>query len=120
MLGKIAIVGKGDSVLVFKAAGVSAFAAEDERKAREILRKIAQEYQVIFLTEDLARALGDFLKRFDEGPYPVVLAIPSEQGSDGYGYEQIRGAMERALGADILFHGASVEDGKKGDGGQKE
>lgn len=103
MTGKIAIVGDGDSVMVFKAAGVATFAAESEKKARDVLRKAAQEYEVIFLTEELARLLGDFLKRFDESPYPVVLTIPSGKGSAGYGDELLKSAMERALGVDILF-----------------
>lgn len=104
MNGKIAIVGDGDSITVFKAVGVSAFAAEDEKKAREILRKIAKEYQIIFLTENLARPLGEFLKRFDEEAYPVVLSVPGADGSTGYGNEILKTAMERALGVDILFH----------------
>lgn len=89
--------------MVFKAAGVATFPAEDEKKAREVLRKVARDYQVIFLTEELARALGDFLKRFDEEPYPVVLTIPSSKGSGGYGDEMLKKAMDRALGVDILF-----------------
>ena len=103
MTGKMAIVGS-DGIMVFKAAGVDAFLAEDEKKAREILRKIAKEYQIIFLTEDLARELTEFLKRFDEEPYPVVVSIPSGE-SNGYGMEVLKRAMERALGVDILFHG---------------
>lgn len=103
MNGKMAIVGNGDEIMVFKAAGVSTFPAEDEKKAREILRKIAKEYQIIFLTENLARSLQAFLKRFDEEPYPVVLSIPSGDSS-GYGMEVLKNAMERALGVDILFH----------------
>ena len=55
MKGKMAIVGDGDSIMVFKAAGVATFPAEDEKKAREVLRKVAKEYQIIFLTENLAR-----------------------------------------------------------------
>ena len=51
MTGKIAIIGDGDSITVFKAAGVAAFAAEDETKARDALRKAAKEYRIIFLTE---------------------------------------------------------------------
>ena len=102
MTGKCAIVGDGDSIMVFKAAGVDAFPCDDAKKAREILRSIAGEYQVIFLTEELARALGDFLKRFDEEPYPVILPVPSNKGSTGYGDEVLRSAMERALGVDIL------------------
>lgn len=102
MLGKTAIVGDGDSITVFKAAGVDAFPASDEKQAREILRKIAKDYKFIFLTEELARQTADFLKRFDEEPYPVVLAIPSKDGPTGYGAEALRLAAERALGVDIL------------------
>ena len=104
MTGNMAIVGDGDSIMVFKAAGVAAFPAENEGKAREILRRIAKDYQIIFLTEELARPLADFLKRFDEAPYPVVLGVPSKKGSTGYGVETLKNAMERALGVDILFN----------------
>lgn len=101
MTGKMAIVGDGDSIMVFKAAGVATFPAADDRKARDVLRKIASEYQIIFITEDLARKLNDFLKRFDEEPYPIVLPIPTGNG-ESYGEELLRSAMERALGVDIL------------------
>jgi V/A-type H+-transporting ATPase subunit F len=104
MTGKMAFVGDGDSIMVFKAAGVATFAAENEKSARDILRKIAKEYQIIFLTEELARPLSEFLKRFDEEPYPVVLSVPSKNGSSGYGEEMLKSAMERALGVDILFN----------------
>ena len=104
MKGKIAMVGDGDSITVFKAAGVATFPAETEAKARDILRKIAREYKIIFLTEELARPLTEFLKRFDEEAYPVVLSIPSKSGSTGYGAEVLKSAMERALGVDILFN----------------
>ncbi len=105
MTGKMAIVGNGDSIMVFKAAGVATFPAQDEKKAREVLRKIAAEYKIIFLTEELYKPLGDFLKRFDEEPYPVVLVIPSGKGQTTYGEEFLKSAMERALGVDILFNG---------------
>lgn len=103
MTGKMAIVGEGDGIMVFRAAGVDAFPASDEKHARDILRRIAPEYSIIFLTEELARGLEEFLKRFDETPYPVILSIPSGKGETGYGDEILRKAMERALGVDILF-----------------
>lgn len=104
MTGKMAIVGDGDSIMVFKAAGVATFPAEDSKKARDVLRKIAKDYSIIFLTEELAKPLSDFLKRFDEDPYPVILSVPSKSGSTGYGDELLKSAMEKALGVDILFH----------------
>lgn len=103
MVGKFAIVGDGDSIMVFKAAGVATFPAQDEKTAREALRRAAQEYQIIFLTEEFSRKLSDYLKRFDEEPYPVVLTIPSGKDSTGYGSELLKSAMDRALGVDILF-----------------
>ncbi len=104
MTGKMAIVGDGDSIMVFKAAGVSTFPVSDEKKAREVLRKTASEYSIIFVTEELSKSLGDFLKRFDEAPYPVVLTLPSTSGGSTYGEEFLKSAMERALGVDILFN----------------
>ena len=104
MTGKIAIVGNGDGIMVFKAAGVDTFPAENEKKARDVIRKIAKDYQIIFLMEEFACALAEFLKRFDDEPYPVVLPIPSATGSTGYGEQALRSAMERALGVDILFN----------------
>lgn len=98
------MVGDGDSITVFKAAGVATFAAGNETQARDILRRIAKDYQVIFLIEEFAKPLKEFLKRFDEQPYPVVVSIPSKKGSTGYGAEQLKSAMERALGVDILFN----------------
>jgi V/A-type H+-transporting ATPase subunit F len=104
MEGKMAIVGDGESITVFKAAGVATFPAEDGKKARETLRQVAKDYSIIFITEELHRELGDFLKRFDEEAYPVILSIPSRKGSSGYGDEMLKNAMERALGVDILFN----------------
>lgn len=102
MTGKLAIVGRDDGISVFQATGVAAFVAEDEKVARELLRKLAREYQVIFLTEDLALPLSDFLKRFDESAYPVVATLPT--GANGNGLDVLKMAMERALGVDVLFN----------------
>ena len=104
MNGKLAFVGDGDSITVFKAAGVATFPAENEGRARDVLRRIAKDYQIIFITEELARPLTEFLKRFDEQVYPVILSVPSKNGSTGYGTELLKSAMERALGVDILFN----------------
>lgn len=104
MTGKTAIVGNGDGIMVFKAAGVATFPVEDEKKAKDTVRKIAKDYQIIFITEDLAKNLRDFLKRFDEEAYPVIVSIPNSVGSEGYGMNVLKTAMERALGVDILFN----------------
>ena len=104
MQGKCAIVGNSDSIMLFKATGVDAYPAQDEKTAKDVLRKVAKDHKIIFITEEIALTLGDFLKRFDEEPYPVVLVIPSGKGESTYGYDMLKDAMERALGVDILFN----------------
>ena len=53
MTDRMAILGEGDSVLAFKAGGVDAYYASDREQAKDILRKLAKEYAVIFITEKL-------------------------------------------------------------------
>lgn len=102
-MDKMAIVGDADSIQVFKAGGVDTFGAESSEKVKELIRKLAKEYKIIFLTEEFASELNDFLKRFKEQPYPIILAVPGKNGTNGYGIERLRYEMERALGVDILF-----------------
>lgn len=104
MQGETAIIGNGDSVLAFKAGGVDAYPAGDAVKARELLRKLARTYKVVFITEDLAAELDDLISRMNEQPYPVIVPIPSESGSNGYAGQKLIEHMERALGVDILFN----------------
>ena len=104
MNGNIAIIGNGQSVLAFKAGGVDAFIAEDNTKARELLRKLARTYKVVFITDDLAEANGDLIERMNEQAYPVVVPVPSDKGAGSYATDRMKGQMERALGVDILFN----------------
>lgn len=90
MIGKAAIIGDGDSITVFKAAGVDAFSATDESPRVRFCAKSHETTRIIFLTEEFARPLNEFLKRFDEEAYPVVLSVPSKNGSSGYGVEALK------------------------------
>lgn len=100
---KMAILGEGDSVLAFKAGGVDAYYASDREEAKDLLRKLAKEYGVIFITESLAASMDDLLKKFNAQPYPVIVPLPSDDGS-GYAQSKLRERMEKALGVDILFN----------------
>ena len=104
MTDKMAILGEGDSVLAFKAGGVDAYYASDREEAKDILRKLAKEYAVIFITETLAEQMDDLLKKFNQSPYPVILPVPSGSGEGGYARTKMKERMEKALGVDILFN----------------
>lgn len=101
---RIAVMGDKNSVLGFMALGLSVFPVETADEARAALRHIAREdyYAVIYMTETLAAALKSDIARYKDELTPAVILIPGKEGSLGIGMSDIRMAMERAVGADIL------------------
>lgn len=102
---KIGIIGDRDTVLGFMALG---FAVEDVNSAEEAAKKLhvmakSGDYAVIFITENYAMQIEEDMNRYKEMPLPAVISIPGQGGSAGYGMNHIRSAVERAVGADILF-----------------
>lgn len=102
---KIGIIGERDSVLGFMAIGFSVHEAADPEAAREILHALAKEgnYAIIFIVENYAQALAEDIARYKDVPMPAVISIPGRGGSTGYGLAAIKSAVERAVGADIIF-----------------
>lgn len=102
--GRIAVVGDKDSILGFKAIGLDVFPVEGETQARDTVHTLARTYSVIFITEPVARQIESLLKRYAARPYPVIVPIPSSEGKTGFGMDNIRANIEKAIGADILFN----------------
>lgn len=102
--GKVAVVGDKDSVLAFKAIGLDVFAVQNSVEAEEIVKKLAKNYAVIFITEQIAMKLSELLSRYKARPYPAIIPIPSGEGSNGFGMDGVRSDVEKAIGADILFN----------------
>ena len=102
---KIGIIGERDSVLGFMALGFSVHEAESVTEAERILRSLvrSEEYAVIYLVEHYAQALEEELAKYKDMPLPAITTIPGKAGSRGYGLDNIKKAVERAVGADILF-----------------
>jgi V/A-type H+-transporting ATPase subunit F len=101
---KIGVVGDKDSVLGFKALGISVFPTTDAREASRIIHKIAKEsYAVVFLTEQLAKDMDETLEAFKDSVTPAIILIPNNQGTLGLGMKGVRDSVEKAIGADILF-----------------
>ena len=100
---KIAALGDRDSVLGFRTLGLDVFPAEDLEEARTTLRRLAKEnYAIIYLTEGYAKDMGPEIARYKDALTPTVILIPGKEGSLGIGMENVKTAVERAVGADIL------------------
>lgn len=100
---RIAVLGDKDSVLGFRALGLSTFAVDSVEQARVTLHRIAKEdFAVIYVTETLAVELEQDINRYKDELTPAIILIPGKEGSLGIGMSNIKKAVERAVGADIL------------------
>ena len=102
---KIAMIGDRDSVLGFMALGFSVFEADDAEKAGAVLHRLAKdpEYAIIFLGEKYAAALESETAKYKDKTLPAIIPVPGKEGPLGYGRAGMRTAVEKAVGADILF-----------------
>lgn len=102
---KIGIIGERDSVLGFMALGFAVHEANDAEQATDVLHALvrSEEYAVVFITENLAMQMEEAIGRYKDNPLPAIVSVPGREGSMGYGMNNIRSAVERAVGADILF-----------------
>jgi len=101
------VIGDQDSILGFKAIGMSVFPARNAAEAGEILEQLAREdYAVVYITEQIAKDMVEIIDRYKDSLMPAIILIPSNQGSLGIGMRNVKKSVERAIGADILFRDA--------------
>ncbi len=100
---RIAAIGDWESVMGFRALGLDTYPVASAEEAREKVRQLAKtDCAVIYLTETLARDMGDVISRYKDELRPAIILIPGREGSLGIGRDSIQRAIERAVGADIL------------------
>lgn len=102
---KIAVIGDRQTVVGFKALGLSAFSVSDAEEARSILKRISrpeEEYAIIYVQENLAGELSAEIDKFKDVPNPAIILIPGREGSLGLGQSALKAAVERAVGSDIV------------------
>lgn len=100
---KIGVVGDKDSVLAFKAIGIDVYPVVEVEEARKTIDKMAaNNYGVIFVTEQVAKDLTETIERYNRAMVPAIILIPSNQGSLNIGMQRIRDNVEKAVGVNIL------------------
>jgi V/A-type H+-transporting ATPase subunit F len=100
---KIGVVGDKDSVLAFKAIGIDVYPVVEIDEARRTIDKMAaNNYGVIFVTEQVAKNLTETIERYNRVMVPAIILIPSNQGSLNIGMQKIRDNVEKAVGVNIL------------------
>lgn len=111
-MSEIAVVGDRGSIIGFLGLGLSAVPVEAGEDPQPILERLVAEgrYAVIYITEPVARACEAQLAAWQERVLPAIIPIPSAHGSTGYGMTNIRAAVRRAVGFDILDSSALASD----------
>jgi V/A-type H+-transporting ATPase subunit F len=100
---KAAVIGDMQSILGFRALGLTVVDAGDAGEAAGALHRLAQEgHCVIYITEQMAALIGQDIAKYIDRPEIAVIPIPSKDGSLGIGNAELHKAVERAVGADIL------------------
>lgn len=105
-MGKIAVIGERESVLSFKAVGLDVFPCKTGDQASKLIHRLAkEEYAILYITEDLVLAAEGAIDEYKDTMLPSIIPIPSKEGPSGNGLLNVKKAVERAVGADILFGG---------------
>lgn len=100
---KIAAVGDRDSILLFRSVGARTFAADGQEAVEKAIHRCAREgVAVIYITEEAASLVPETMARYANEPYPMIIPIPGQSGSHGFGAAQIKRNMEKAVGSDIF------------------
>ncbi len=89
----------------FKALGLEACPVADAEEARETLHRLTKEsedYAIIYIEENLAKALEREIDKYKDVPKPAIILIPGREGPLGLGQSALKAAVERAVGSDIL------------------
>lgn len=101
---KIGVIGDKDSILGFKAIGLSVFPVVQASEGEEILHKLAADkFAVIYITEQIAKDITSSIDKYKDSRFPAIIPIPNNQGTLGIGIQGVKKSVERAVGADILF-----------------
>ncbi len=106
---KIAAFGESDVMLIFKTIGADVYPVEDlgdTKDAENRLKTIVKEgYGIIFMTETLAAQMDSIIKYYSSHITPSIVVIPGLGKRNNYAVNQLRSAIIRAVGADVMAEG---------------
>jgi V/A-type H+-transporting ATPase subunit F len=104
---KAAVMGDWDSIYGFSALGLDTFRVEaddPETDAADLLKRLSQNhYEIIYITESLAKRIPEEIDRFRLQLSPAVILIPGISGNTGDGLNAVKKSVEQAVGSDIIF-----------------
>ena len=103
---KIAAFGESDIMLIFKAIGADVFAVSDststDAAGAKLKQLVSEGYGIIFMTETVAARLDTMIKYYSNQIIPSIVVIPGLGKRNNYALNQLRTAIIKAVGADVM------------------
>ena len=103
---KIAAFGESDIMLIFKAIGADVFAVSDststDAAGARLKQLVSEGYGIIFMTETVAARLDTMIKYYSNRIVPSIVVIPGPGKRNNYALNQLRTAIIKAVGADVM------------------
>ena len=99
---KIGVMGDKDSIYGFSSVGLTVMPVEEPAEGVRLLKSVADEFAVIFITEKLASEMDAEIRKYRERTVPAIIPIPGVTGNTGIGLKNVSRSVEQAVGSDIL------------------
>ena len=114
---KIAAFGESDIMLIFKAIGADIYPVDDISHMEDVeerLKKLVREgYGIIFMTETIASGLDSIIKYYSNRITPSIVVVPGLGKRNNYAVNQLRTAIIKAVGADVMAEGVQSKGQEK-------
>lgn len=102
-MSEVALLSDRETGLIFKTMGIDSLEARTPEEAAALIKEKADNYKIIFITEDLAIKIENTIREYSSSSLPAIIEIPSLGGTLGLGKRKMKRITEQAVGADILF-----------------
>lgn len=98
----IAIIGKEDIIVGFRLIGIDIFPVNNIDQTKSILEDlVTKEYNLIFITEDIAVHLGERIKQIQEETNVCISILPVPGVKTYLARDMIRFSIRKALGTEV-------------------
>lgn len=103
---RICVIGDYDSICGFAALGMDIFETEDREEIKSLLENSkARDYAVVLITENAAKEVMDVIDKYRSVGLPAIIPIPSVTGSYDIGMNDLKKAVEKAVGSSEMIFG---------------
>ena len=101
---RIAVVGEKDSVYGFATLGLEIFPVENASQAKTVVKRLVHEnVAIVYLTESIIADIYDEINAVTAESLVSIIPIPGVTSDEKLGMENLRKAVIKAVGTDILF-----------------